>query len=1135
MTNRILIILAFSSLLVNCKTKKTLFEKLDSGQTNITFNNTISVTDSLNALKFEYIYNGAGVGVGDFNNDKLTDVFFAGNQVSSKLYLNKGDFEFEDVTEVAKVSTDKWCTGVSVVDINQDGKQDIFVSTISNNFAKTVSKLFFINQGNDANGVPVFKESAAELGLADLAYGTQAAFFDYDLDGDLDAYLLTNALEKFNRSNSAGQRSNGDGRSIDKLYQNTGIGPTGLPLFKDVSKEAGILVEGWGLGIIVNDINKDGYPDIYVGNDFLSNDHLYINNKNGTFSNEISKYLKHQSMNSMGLDMADINNDGLNDLVVVDMLPDDNLRQKTMFGNLDYDRFQENLRKKYQPQYVRNVLQVNNGNNTFSDVGYFAGIAATDWSWSPLIADFDNDGLRDIYITNGYRLDVTDLDFIVYRGDEDVFAKKEEKEKRLKEAFATLKGVDKSNFFFKNKGELRFENVSEDYGLKHNSYTNGTAYADFDNDGDLDLIMNNIDDEAFVYKNNAIDKTDKENKPNNYLRLKLNGSKPNTEAYGSKISVYYNGKMQYAEHQIVRGYKSSVENFVHFGLGTTSKLDSVSVVWPNGTSQVLKNVALNTTMEVNQSAATSSTATSTLTPDFTFEEVSKLYNLNYVNQENDFNDFLDLHTIPHKHSENGPAMAVGDVNADGLDDLFIAGSAHMAGTFFIQNKNSTFTKKDFLVKDEEDQGVLLVDVDNDKDLDLYCVSGSTEYKSNYVKYQDRLYLNNGKGTFELSTGKLPKIVSSGSSVSACDFDKDGDLDLFRAGRVVPLQYPSIPESYLLRNDGKGNFTDVAVSLATNLTSIGMVKAAIWSDYNNDSWTDLVLVGEFMPITIFKNENGKKLVEQKLPSLANSSGWWNSINGGDFDNDGDTDYILGNLGLNSKYKASTTQPVSAYGKDFDSNGSFDPILTYFNYDKEYLVHPRGALIDQLLPMRRRFKTFKEYGETEFKDAIPEVDLKGAVALKAQNFANTFMKNNGNGTFELINLPYQVQLAPINGTSIADIDGDGNLDLLAIGNDYSTEVLTGRYDAGIGAYLKGNGKGNFSYVSITSSNFSVNGDAKALAIIKLANNKTLYLASQNRDSLSAFVAKDVLAVKVNPKRKLEKYLGSGYLTQNTTKDF
>ena len=586
--------------LSSCNKKEKPFQLLSSSDTNVTFNNLITESDTLNVLAFEYIYNGSGVGVGDFNNDGLSDIFFGGNMVSSRMYLNKGDFKFEDVTRLAGVETNLWCTGISLADINQDGLLDIYISTVHPKENKKSPNLLFLQKGINENGIPTFEEVAAKVGLADSSYSTQAAFLDYDLDGDLDLYLLNNALENYSRNTPIGQRTDGQGKSIDKLYRCDSIG-NGLPHFTDVSKEAGILAEGWGLGVVVNDINRDGYPDVYVANDFLSNDHLFINNQDGTFTNRIAEYLKHQEYNGMGIDAADINNDGYNDIVAMDMMPDDNLRQKTMFPSIGYDRFMLNLQKGYQPQYVRNVLQLNNGNGSFSDIGYLAGINATDWSWSSLLADFDNDGYRDLLITNGYRKDVTDLDFIAYSRESSMFGTDKT---RLKKAIATvneLEGVLKPNFMFRNNGDLTFTNEAAAWGLDQPSYSNGAAYADFDNDGDLDLVMNNINEEAFIYRNNL-----GREQSGNYLRIKLLDEKENVSGLGAKIWVYAQGKMFYAEHQIHRGYKSTVESTEHFGLGKITTIDSIIVEWQNGKRQTLKNLTANQSVTLEEKNASHS-------------------------------------------------------------------------------------------------------------------------------------------------------------------------------------------------------------------------------------------------------------------------------------------------------------------------------------------------------------------------------------------------------------------------------------------------------------------------------------------------------------------------------------------------
>ncbi|HEY0651969.1 MAG TPA: CRTAC1 family protein, partial [Chryseosolibacter sp.] len=573
--------------------KKPLFELLPSSKTKIVFNNKLTESDTFNVLSFEYIYNGAGVGVGDVNNDGLTDVFFAGNMVSSSLYLNKGDFKFQDVTEQAALKTDLWCTGVSIVDINQDGFLDIYVSTIQPYTKKpSVPNLLYLNKGINQDGVPVFEEVGARVGLADSSYATQAAFFDYDLDGDLDVYILTNALESYNRNQIMGLRNDGTGKSVDKFYRNEGI-VHGLPVFKNVSKEVGVQAEGWGLGIVVNDINRDGYPDVYVANDFMSNDHLYINTGNGKFVNNIRSMLKHQEQNGMGIDMADINNDGLNDIVVLDMLPDDNLRQKTMFSTIGYDRFQMFREKGYEYQYIRNVLQLNNGNNTFSDIGYISGIYATDWSWSSLFADFDNDGYRDLFVGNGYRKDITDQDFIAYSKEFSMFSTDRNRMNNIRKEIEKLSGVRKPNFLFRNNGDLTFTDKAKEWGLDQPSYSNGAAYADFDNDGDLDLITNNINDEAFVYRNHLIN--DQSRSDHKFLRVKLKGGPGNNHGYGTTIELFIDGKRYCAEHETVRGYKSTVENIEHFGLGKVSKetIDSIRVTWLGGKTQVLRDVQVN--------------------------------------------------------------------------------------------------------------------------------------------------------------------------------------------------------------------------------------------------------------------------------------------------------------------------------------------------------------------------------------------------------------------------------------------------------------------------------------------------------------------------------------------------------------
>ena len=1134
--------------------KETRFQLLPSSQTGITFNNLIAENDTFNVLRFEYLYNGAGVGVGDVNNDGLPDVFFTGNQVSSRLYLNRGDFKFEDVTGKAGVGTKLWCTGVAMADINQDGLLDVYVSTVQPmKEKKPVPHLLFLNKGMDSQGIPHFEEVAANVGLADSSYATQMAFLDYDLDGDMDAYLLNNALESYNRNNPMGQRTDGGGKSVDRLYRNEGIGTGGLPFFTDVSKQAGIQTEGWGLGIVVNDLNQDGYPDVYVANDFLSNDHAYINNRNGTFTNQIHTLFKHTEHNGMGVDIADINNDGLNDVVAMDMMPDDNLRQKTMFSSINYDRFYENRTRGYLDQYVRNVLQLNNGNGTFSDIGYLAGVNATDWSWSSLFADFDNDGYRDLLVTNGYRKDVTDLDFITYSRESSMFGTDSTRMKTSMTAVNALEGVKKPNFLFRNNGDLTFADKAAEWGLAQPSYSNGAAYADFDNDGDLDLVMNNINDEAFVYRNNLINKTDgaKPGAGNNFLRVKLKGAKGNDQGMGAKLWLHTNGKVQYAEHELQRGYKSTVEEHEHFGLGNAQKIDSLRITWQGGKNQTLKNISANQVIvleEKNAAMPGPLPGSATRPPQpVLFSEVSRMHNLTYTHQEDDFMDFRQGQPLlPHKHSQGGPGIAVGDLNGDGLDDFALGGSVRKPAKLFYQQSGGTFRPDSLPVKTSEDMGLLLFDADGDGDNDLYCVSGSTEFGRNVKEYQDWLYRNLGKGRFQLDTAALPRTESSGSCVTANDFDHDGDLDLFVGGRVSPMRYPEPPRSYLLQNDGKGRFTDATEIVCPGLAKPGMVTAALWTDYDNDGWTDLLLVGEWMAPTFFKNAGGKKFRIQNS-EFKNSVGWWNSLVAGDFDNDGDMDYVAGNLGLNSLYKASETEPVCVYAKDYDNNGTLDPILCRYIQGKEYPTHPRETFTDQIVGLRRVLGKYATYGKMSFRDILPEDQTKDALMYQAKYMASAYIENLGKGNFRLRPLPVEAQMSPVFGMVATDFNHDGNLDLLATGNSFSTEVLTGMYDAGIGVCLQGDGRGNFKPVRANDSGFMVDGDAKGFAELTLGNGAALLLVTQNRGDLKVFENSISRKGQTHPlqpgdayaeitftdgrKRKQEFHFGSTYLSQSS----
>jgi enediyne biosynthesis protein E4 len=1125
----ILIITLFS----NCRNgEKPLFQALTAKESGIDFKNQLIYTDSLTVLEFEYMFNGAGVGLIDVNNDGLQDIFFAGNMVSCRLYLNKGNLKFEDITEKAGLKTVGWNYGVSIVDINNDGFKDIYVCKAG--YRKTppdqMQNQFFINNGNNT-----FTDKAAEMGLNEDGYDIQTAFFDYDKDGDLDMYLLKNAFVNYNRNNSRPKEITGKAASTDKLYRNNGN-----MTFTDVSKETGITYEGFGLGVSICDLNEDDYPDIYVSNDFLTNDLVYINNKNGTFTNKAHDLLKHETYNGMGNDVADYNNDGHSDIMVLDMLPQDNFRWKmTMMGN-NYDEFQQNMSFGYEPQYVRNTLQLNNGDGSFSEIGQLAGVHATDWSWSPLFADYDNDGKKDLMIANGYRQDVTNLDFIIYGKRTLFMGSPEANRKDRLDELKKLPGIKLHNFMYQNNGDLTFKDVSEKWGFSTPTFSNGAAYADLDNDGDLDMIFNNLDSESQIYEN----KSNQINPKTAYLRFGLQGNTPNRDGFGAKIWLWQRDSLQFQYFSPVRGYLSTVEPFVHFGL-LQGAVDSMKIRWADGKEQLIKNPKPNQCLILKQNEAINPQNPPKNKPNtLLFQECANDFKINYQHQEDEYVDFKTQPLLQTMHSRLGPSLAVGDINGDGLEDFYAGAGAGFKGQLFIQQKNNTFSSKNLPETNaSDDMGALLFDADKDEDLDLYIVSGGSSLKKNNDPiYQHRLYVNDGNGNY--TRAALPASVnSSGSSIVAADYDKDGDLDLFVGGRVSSGEYPIAPKSFLLQNEsekGSIKFLDITPK---ELSQIGMVTSALWTDFDNDGWVDLVLVGEFMPITFIKNEAGK-LNPNPQSTIPNSSGWWNSLVAGDFDKDGDIDYIAGNLGLNTQWKASTKEPVCVYGKDYDKNGRIDPLICHYVDGVEQMFHARDDINKQMTPMRGRFRDYSSYAKTPFKEAFREDELSDAYILRCEKLASTYIENLGNGKFVTRDLPLSAQISPIFGMLCDDFDGDGNLDVLSVGNSFSTEVNAGRYDAQGSLLLKGDGKGHFV---ADRKQLNLGGDNKSIVQLTTNNNTSLILVGSNTEKLKIFKHKNATATKnipsqasyalitgINGKQyKQEFYYGNSYLSQSSRK--
>ncbi len=1100
-------VLLFLSVLACTERKPTQFELLTPTETGITFTNTITESDSFNILVKEFVYNGGGVGVGDLNGDGLEDLFFTGNQVENALYLNKGKLKFEEVSKKAntqKKFSQQWSSGINILDINLDGKLDIYIcNTLSEN-PEHRSNLLYINQGNNKANIPIFKEMAATYGIDDASHSSHAQFFDYDNDGDLDLFVGVNWIDREYPNQFVELTADSTALNRDNLFQNNWNDSLGHPVFTDVSIEAGIVFDGYSHSTLICDFNEDGWQDIYVANDYQSDDLIFINQQDGTFSNEADKLFKHFSLSAMGSDLGDINNDGAADFFTSEMQPYYNKQKKLFQGPSSYQNQQRTEQFGYTYQYPRNTLQINVGNHPetnlpiYSEIGMYAQIQETDWSWSSLFADYDNDGWKDLFVANGFPKNIIDRDFSDFRASAGNVVSTEY-------LLPLIPAIRVPNFIFQNQGDLTFQNKSKEWGLDYPSFSNGAVYADLDRDGDLDLITNNIDDPAFVFENTSNPLTS-ELDSHHFLRIQLNGAEKNPDAFGAKATIIANGEQQTNYLISGRGYLSKSENTLHFGLGNQEVVDSVIINWPDGKQTVLTEIATNQVLSINHAEAAE--------PDVFLPRQQALFQLvnklKYEHKEIDFADFNFQRTLPHKFSQYGPAIAVADINGDQLEDVFIGGNRIKPAQFFIQQNDFSFESKDFSVheKGEEDTGVLLFDADNDGDNDLYLARGSAQFLAGDTLYQDVLWLNDGAGTFSVAEAALPQLYANTSCVKAADYDGDGDLDLFVGGSIQPFSYPLADNSYLLRNDsenGEVKFTDVSAAVISELSKVGIVSDALWTDFNNDFLPDLIIASKWQPIQIFEN-NGKQFKRLDNSEHLKKRGWWNSLAAVDLDNDGDLDYIAGNFGENLYYRCTEEEPIRVYGKDLDDNGMVDPLISCYWQDSlgnknEYLYHPRADLINQYVGIRKKYNTYADYGEATVPEMFSEEEMEGALILEANYMKSAILENRGNGEFVVHDLPIEAQFAPIYGIKATDVNGDHLSDLVLIGNDLGVEVQQGRADALNGLVLINQGRFNFKAVALEESHFYV--PNAGIGLVTVANgNEELLLATQNRSALKAY---------------------------------
>ena len=1099
--NQLIVLIFLLSGLLSCSKpdkieEPELFKILPGNLTGIDFTNRLTDTPELNILSYLYYYNGAGVAAGDLNNDGLEDLFFASNVGENKLYLNRGQLQFEDISKEAGIEAGGWSTGVSLVDINADGWLDIYVCQVAMLEGVKGRNKLYINQGLNKNGIPTFIESASSYGLDFAGYSTQAAFFDYDLDGDLDVYLLNHSVHPNRNYGRGNQRNVPDPFSGDKLFRNDGN------TFKDVTEEAGIFSGkiGYGLGVGISDLNDDGYPDIYVGNDFFENDYLYINQKDGTFKEVIHQdknVLGHSSHFSMGNDLADFNNDGAIDILSMDMLPEDLVTYKASGNEFNYDIYRAYLKNGYAPQYMQNTLHLNRKNGFFSEMAYFSGVAASEWSWSGLFTDFDNDGFKDIFISNGIFGATNDMDYISFISSENI-------QKRL-DAGMTVEDMSMigeipqkkiPNYFFKNNGDLTFSKIKNEVA----SFSNGAVYADLDNDGDMDLVTNNLNQQAFVYQNMSYENGNK----NNFIKIGFEGSGGNRFGIGAKVRIYSKEKEFTYENFLSRGYMSSVSPVLIAGIGEQQRIDSIKVVWPGNKFQVLKDLLSNQKIVLKEDEAVHSDPTKDVTPAIlTFVEADDLISFEHL--EYDSYEFTHDPLAPIMSSHLGPKIALGELNKEGLQAVFIGNGKKQKAGLFVQNKSGGFMSVQPELMEEleltENTDNYFFDADGDGTQDLLIVNGGNEFESGIPLKPVLLMNRNGRFVYEKN--RLPDIFLNASALGVGDFDKDGDLDLFIGGGSVPKKYGEVPKSYLLENNGRGFFEDVTGQKAKGLEKIGLVRDAAWVDLNKDGFQDLVVVGHWMPVTVFINRQGK-LQADKNSTLQHTSGLWNTIQVRDLDQDGNPDLVLGNWGLNTKFTSSPSQPIQLYLNDFDKNGKQDPVITYFYQNKETVFANKDELVKQLPSLNKKFLSYQAFAKANFNELFTAAQIEQSIVKKIDILASVIVKNSGNLQFEIQPLPAIAQLSSTHAILVDDFDKDGKMDMFLGGNDYQVNTQLGQLDASQGLILTSEGRKGWVLNQVLTEQIATPGAIRDVVKITV-NGQNYLLVSRNNDKLKVFKIK------------------------------